>query len=96
MTIVGPWYITARALADWSRLHDYGEADRDRCRTEVLELARHARFERADAIGRHMWRVDPEHGGFRLVVSNAHRAEGKLPQVLWIGKGRPTRWCWSE
>jgi hypothetical protein len=97
VAVEGPWYITRRAHGDWLRLHGLpDDAEHNaRAQREVLELVHHARYERKDALGRQMWRVDAEHGGWRLVVSVANREEGKLPQLLWIGKGRPARWCWS-
>lgn len=96
MSARGRWYITRAAVEAYLRLRRWADDDKhfDLAEDELIDLAATAQHRETDARGRQLWRSGRPLQ-LRWVVSPAARVEGSLPQVVWIGQGRPPSVCWE-
>lgn len=93
----GHWYLTRHAVECLMRLRRLPDADEGfaRAEHELARLAGLAGYKQTDASGRELWRTSKGQGDIRLVVSYERRPEGPLPQVVWVGQGRPPERHWA-
>jgi hypothetical protein len=97
MAASGRWYITHHAIERYMFARRMPDTDAafERAERELIGLMRTAthRETRGDL---QLWR-SPQHTGrgLRWIVSFAKRPEGELPQVVWVGQGRPPKKWWS-
>lgn len=61
----------------------------------LAELVDTAKLRATDAEGRELYRSPKSSYGLRWVVSHSRRSEGNLPQVVWVGLGRPPEQHWT-
>ena len=93
----GHWYLTRHAVECLMRLRRLPDTDEGfaRAEHELGRLAALASYKQTDAAARELWRTSKGQGDIRLVVSYERRPEGPLPQVVWVGQGRPPERHWQ-
>lgn len=103
MSATGKWYLTEHAVECFA--HVLRDSRRDRSRAadtspeyasrRLQDLVATATYRETDTSGREIWRSPPSAYGLRWVVSKARRPEGPLPQVIWVGQGKPPERVWG-
>ena len=88
------WYITAHAVERYMHVRRFPEPDFARAERELLALAPSAKLRQTDTQGRELYRSGMPLQ-LRWVVSHAQRVEGPLPQVVWVGQGKPPGRHWT-
>jgi hypothetical protein len=100
------WHLTTYAVECYARIlrgsrgaiDSYTDAEFARAKRRLTEFVQHAAHRQTDGQGRELWRCPEsrERGaGLRWVVSYERRPEGPLPQVVWVGQGKPPERHWD-
>lgn len=91
MPAAGRWYVTLAACEAYQRLRGWPDNDEhfERAERELIELSAHASH-RETRGHLQLWRSGRPLQ-LRWLVSTMPRPEGKLPQVVWVGRGKPPR-----
>jgi len=99
------WHITETAARCFARLirdarghrapraDDIGETEWQDARAALERLTVTATYRERDRRGRTLWRSPPSAYGLRWVVAPA--TSGDLPDVIWVGAGRPPERAWA-
>ena len=97
MSARGRWYVTLAACEAYRRIRGWPDDDAhfERAERELIALADTATL-RETRGHLQLWRSGRPLQ-LRWLVSTAPRPEGELPQVVWVGQGRPPRVTgWDE